>query len=62
MLEMFSREGECVRFETPVDAKGNVEVWLQRLVDGMQASREGRERMGEGVGPGRGRCSVGGWI
>lgn len=25
-----------VEFETPVDAKGNIEVWLQRLVDGMQ--------------------------
>ena len=36
MLEMFSREGECVPFETPVEAKGNIEVWLQRLVEGMQ--------------------------
>ena len=36
MLEMFSREGERVRFEQPVEAKGNIEVWLQRLVDGMQ--------------------------
>ena len=25
-----------VEFERPVDAKGNIEVWLQRLVDGMQ--------------------------
>ncbi len=25
-----------VEFEHPVDAKGNIEVWLQRLVDGMQ--------------------------
>lgn len=25
-----------VEFEKPVDAKGNIEVWLQRLVDGMQ--------------------------
>ncbi len=36
MLEMFSREGECVPFEAPVEAKGNIEVWLQRLVEGMQ--------------------------
>eukprot|EP00951_Prasinocladus_malaysianus_P027982 scaffold253275_cov43-Prasinocladus_malaysianus.AAC.1 len=36
MLEMFSQQGECVEFEEPVDAKGNIEVWLQRLVDGMQ--------------------------
>jgi dynein heavy chain len=38
MLEMFSREGECVPFEAPVEAKGNIEVWLQRLVEGMQAT------------------------
>jgi hypothetical protein len=25
-----------VEFDRPVDAKGNIEVWLQRLVDGMQ--------------------------
>jgi hypothetical protein len=25
-----------VEFNHPVDAKGNIEVWLQRLVDGMQ--------------------------
>jgi len=25
-----------VEFEKAVDAKGNIEVWLQRLVDGMQ--------------------------
>jgi hypothetical protein len=36
MLEMFSREGECVRFEAPVEARGNIEAWLQRLVEGMQ--------------------------
>lgn len=42
MLDMFSREGERVPFETPVDAKGNIEVWLQKLVDGMQARRLGR--------------------
>uniref|UniRef100_A0A383W453 AAA+ ATPase domain-containing protein n=1 Tax=Tetradesmus obliquus TaxID=3088 RepID=A0A383W453_TETOB len=36
MLEMFSQQGEKVEFEKPVDAKGNIEVWLQRLVDGMQ--------------------------
>lgn len=38
MLEMFSREGERVPFETPVEARGNIEVWLQRLVDGMQGT------------------------
>lgn len=38
ITEMFSREGEKVRFETAVDATGTIEVWLQRLVDGMQAS------------------------
>jgi hypothetical protein len=27
-----------VEFERPVDAKGNIEVWLQRLVDGMQGT------------------------
>ncbi len=36
MLEMFSQQNEKVEFEKPVDAKGNIEVWLQRLVDGMQ--------------------------
>lgn len=28
--------GLQVEFERPVDAKGNIETWLQRLVDGMQ--------------------------
>lgn len=27
-----------VEFDQPVDAKGNIEVWLQRLVDGMQGT------------------------
>lgn len=36
MMEMFSQQGEMVEFEDPVEAKGNIEVWLQRLVDGMQ--------------------------
>lgn len=36
MLEMFSQQGECVEFEHAVEAKGNIEVWLQKLVDGMQ--------------------------
>lgn len=36
MLEMFSQQGEMVEFENPVEAKGNIEVWLQKLVDGMQ--------------------------
>lgn len=38
MLEMFSQQNECVPFENAVDAKGNIEVWLQRLVDGMQGT------------------------
>ncbi|KAL4452763.1 hypothetical protein ABPG75_008425, partial [Micractinium tetrahymenae] len=41
MLEMFSREGECVPFAAPVEARGNVEIWLQRLVEGMQATMKG---------------------
>lgn len=36
ILEMCSREGERVALERPVEAKGNIEIWLQRLVDGMQ--------------------------
>lgn len=36
MLEMHSREGECVPLAAPVEARGNIEVWLQRLVEGMQ--------------------------
>ena len=36
MLEMWSSQGEMVKFEEPVMAKGNIEVWLQSLVDGMQ--------------------------
>nr|Q39575.1 RecName: Full=Dynein gamma chain, flagellar outer arm [Chlamydomonas reinhardtii]7KZM_C Chain C, Dynein gamma chain, flagellar outer arm [Chlamydomonas reinhardtii]7KZN_C Chain C, Dynein gamma chain, flagellar outer arm [Chlamydomonas reinhardtii]7KZO_C Chain C, Dynein gamma chain, flagellar outer arm [Chlamydomonas reinhardtii]8GLV_AD Chain AD, Dynein gamma chain, flagellar outer arm [Chlamydomonas reinhardtii]8GLV_AX Chain AX, Dynein gamma chain, flagellar outer arm [Chlamydomonas reinhar len=36
MTEMFSQQNEKVEFERPVDAKGNIEVWLQRLVDGME--------------------------
>ena len=45
MLEMFSQQGECVQFVkevggllelNPVIATGNIEVWLQSLVDGMQ--------------------------
>ena len=45
MLEMFSQQGECVQFvkevggllePNPVIATGNIEVWLQSLVDGMQ--------------------------
>ena len=48
MLEMFSQQNECVKFikvdeyghmdDAPVLAQGNIEVWLQRLVDGMQVS------------------------
>jgi hypothetical protein len=36
MLEMQSCDGEVVRFHRPVQARGNVEVWLQQLVSGMQ--------------------------
>ena len=36
MLEMVSREGEVVPFEAPVEVRGNIEAWLQRLVEGMQ--------------------------
>lgn len=38
MLSMFSQQNEEVELENAVDAKGNIEVWLQRLVDGMQDS------------------------
>ncbi|KDD75755.1 hydrolytic ATP binding site of dynein motor region D1, partial [Helicosporidium sp. ATCC 50920] len=38
IVEMHSREGEVVPMATPVDTKGNVEVWLQKLVLGMQES------------------------
>ncbi|PSC73956.1 flagellar outer dynein arm heavy chain gamma [Micractinium conductrix] len=41
MLDMFSREGECVPLAAPVEARGNVEVWLQRLVEGMQNTMKG---------------------
>eukprot|EP00955_Chlamydomonas_euryale_P103513 365498-Chlamydomonas_euryale.AAC.1 len=36
MTEMFSQQSECVEFERAVEARGNIEVWLQRLVDSMQ--------------------------
>eukprot|EP00217_Crustomastix_stigmatica_P013603 CAMPEP_0183798542 /NCGR_PEP_ID=MMETSP0803_2-20130417/19119_1 /TAXON_ID=195967 /ORGANISM="Crustomastix stigmata, Strain CCMP3273" /LENGTH=4519 /DNA_ID=CAMNT_0026043227 /DNA_START=42 /DNA_END=13598 /DNA_ORIENTATION=- len=47
MLEMYSQQGEAVKFvkrdpatnvitDNPVQAQGNIEVWLQALVDGMQ--------------------------
>ncbi|KAK9841874.1 hypothetical protein WJX81_008571 [Elliptochloris bilobata] len=38
MLEMFSQQAEMVEFEKPVEAKGMVEVWLQRLVEAMQGT------------------------
>lgn len=41
---MFSREGERVVLEKPVDATGNVETWLQRLVEGMQARQRTQRR------------------
>jgi len=51
MMEMFSQQGECVKFikvdeyghmeDCPVYAAGNIEVWLQKLVDGMQMSVKG---------------------
>jgi dynein heavy chain len=54
MLEMFSQQGECVKFienvdgilePRPVIAQGNIEVWLQSLVDGMQRSIRGVIKM-----------------
>ncbi|CAL8466543.1 g6079 [Coccomyxa elongata] len=36
ILEMYSQQGEKVELDQPVEAKGMVEGWLQRLVDGMQ--------------------------
>ena len=33
---MVSPQHEVVEMDTPVDTKGNIEVWLQRLVDGMK--------------------------
>jgi len=50
MLEMSSQQGERVKFQnitdgvlvdSPLMAKGNIEVWLQALVDGMQATVRG---------------------
>ena len=47
MLEMFSQQNECVKFvkendgvldPAPVMAVGNIESWLQALVEGMQES------------------------
>jgi len=54
MLEMFSQQKECVKFvkenngilePAPVFAAGNIEVWLQALVDGMQGSMKGIIKM-----------------
>lgn len=36
ITEIWSREGECVPLDNPVEAKGPVEEWLQRLVNEMQ--------------------------
>ncbi|KAL6769277.1 DHC15 [Auxenochlorella protothecoides x Auxenochlorella symbiontica] len=36
MLGMNSFDGEAVRLSRPIQARGNVEVWLQQLVAGMQ--------------------------
>ena len=36
ITEIWSREGERMELSEPVDARGPVEVWLQRLVNGMQ--------------------------
>ncbi len=49
MLEMFSREGECVPLAAPVEARGNVEAWLQRLVEGMQVGGCGDSCGGHGM-------------
>lgn len=38
ITHMISREGEKVALDAPVEATGNVEVWLQRLVKGMQST------------------------
>ncbi|CAG9462434.1 unnamed protein product [Pedinophyceae sp. YPF-701] len=36
IVDMASRQGEVVPMDAPVDTSGNIEVWLQRLVDGMK--------------------------
>jgi len=36
IVEIHSRQKEVVPLEDPVDATGTIEVWLQRLVDGMK--------------------------
>ena len=38
ITHMISREGEKVALDAPVEATGNVEVWLQKLVKGMQST------------------------
>jgi dynein heavy chain len=54
MLEMFSQQKECVKFvkekngilePNPVFAAGNIEVWLQALVDAMMDSMKGIIKM-----------------
>lgn len=44
ITEMWSREGERVALARPVDARGNVEAWLARLVGGMQETLKGAIR------------------
>ncbi|KAL0984038.1 hypothetical protein UPYG_G00136240 [Umbra pygmaea] len=46
-LGMYSREDEYVPFEEPCDCTGQVEVWLNRVMDAMRATV--RHEMGEGV-------------
>lgn len=36
ITHMYSPQREEVEMDYPVDTKGNIEVWLQRLVDGMK--------------------------
>ena len=57
MLDMSSQQGEVVRFQKiddgfmvddPVMATGNIEAWLQNLVDGMQSTIKNVIRMAHG--------------
>ncbi|KAK9794950.1 hypothetical protein WJX73_010224 [Symbiochloris irregularis] len=38
MTQMFSQQQEMVPFEKPVEVKGMVEVWLAKVVEGMQTT------------------------
>jgi len=41
ITHMASRQKEVVPLDSPVDANGSIEVWLQRLVDGMKETVRG---------------------